>query len=353
MMTETDLPVPTGGHILLRSEYTDYKLYDFECNIDPENNCCNSIDSMCDYYTEEKFNDTVNLDNNFSVIHFNCRSLYANFAKIQEYIRSFKHTFSVIALSETWLDEDRGVDFCMEGYELHHCSRRDKRGGGVALFVTTDFKCRIVECMTTAITDLFECVTVEIDMENKRNAVVTCIYRTPGSKIETFNEHLEKVLCQLNEKKMYILCGDVNIDLLSLHRQVPASDYLEMLYSRGLYPLITKPTRITSTCSTLIDHIFTNILESKTKSGVLINDISDHLPVFLVYNNNYKREKREKRESTFKYRRVRTEEAINTLKNELLNQNWEPLYKEENIDKGYEIFLGIFKLLYDKYCPIK
>jgi len=67
-------------------------------------------------------------------------SLYANFTKIQEYLRSLKYKFSVIALSETWVNEVRGVDFCMEGYEVYHCNRRDKRGGGVALFVTTDLK---------------------------------------------------------------------------------------------------------------------------------------------------------------------------------------------------------------------
>lgn len=172
-MNETDFPGPTGGHTLLRSEYTDYKVYDFECNIDPENYCFNTINSMCDYYTEEKFNDAVTLDSNFSVIHFNCRSLYANFTKIQEYLKSVKHKFSAIALSETWVNEVRGVDFCMEGYELHYCSRRDKSGGGVALFVTTDLKCRIVKYMTTAINDLFECITVDNDMEKKRNVVVT------------------------------------------------------------------------------------------------------------------------------------------------------------------------------------
>jgi len=188
MMTETDFSGPTRGYTLLRAKYIDYKLYDFECNIDPENHCFNTINSMSDYYTEEKFNDTVSLDSTFSGIHFNCRSLYANFTKIQEYLRSLKYTFSVIVLSETWVNEARGVDFCMEGYEVYNCNRRDKRGGGVALFVTTDLKCRIVECMTTAIDDLFECITVEIDLEKKRNVVVTCIYRIPGSKIETFNE---------------------------------------------------------------------------------------------------------------------------------------------------------------------
>ena len=61
----------------------------------------------------------------------------------------------------------------MDGYELHHSSRRNKKGGGVALF---------------DVDDLVECITVEIDMVRKRNVIVTCVYRMPGSKIEAFNK---------------------------------------------------------------------------------------------------------------------------------------------------------------------
>ena len=154
----------------------------------------------------------------------------------------------------------------------------------------------------------------------------------------------------MSKQKVIFICGDFNIDLLNPNNHKPTEDFINTMYSLSLYPKITRPSRITSHCATLIDNIFTDVIDNNTISGLMINDISDHLPVFLVYNNNYKREKRE---SAFKYRRVRTDEAINALKNELLNQNWELLYKEENIDKGYEIFLGIFKLLYDKYCPIK
>ena len=35
---------------------------------------------------------------------------------------------------------------------------------------------------------------------------------------------------------------------------------------------------------TLIDNIFTNDLTHKFSSGLLINDMSDHLPVFLLKN---------------------------------------------------------------------
>ena len=52
--------------------------------------------------------------------------------------------------------------------------------------------------------------------------------------------------------------------------------------SNTLYPLISKPTRITSSSATLIDNIFTNNLEYNMVSGIFYADLSDHLPVFQI-----------------------------------------------------------------------
>ena len=46
-----------------------------------------------------------------------------------------------------------------------------------------------------------------------------------------------------------------------------------MMYSLGIYPLITKPTRITYISATLIDNIFTDEMTCRFVSGVLINDL--------------------------------------------------------------------------------
>ncbi len=35
-------------------------------------------------------------------------------------------------------------------------------------------------------------------------------------------------------------------------------------------------------------------MDNKTVSGLLVNDISDHLPVFTVYNDNYIKNKTDK-----------------------------------------------------------
>ena len=46
------------------------------------------------------------------------------------------------------------------------------------------------------------------------------------------------------------------------------------------FPLITCTTKITEHRASLIDSIFTNGPFSQSVSGLFINDISDHLPIF-------------------------------------------------------------------------
>ena len=50
----------------------------------------------------------------------------------------------------------------------------------------------------------------------------------------------------------------------------------------SLYPLINKPTHIKHGCHTIIDNIFTNVLNKDLGIGVIIDDISDHCN-FLLY----------------------------------------------------------------------
>lgn len=89
---------------------------------------------------------------------------------------TFKSKFKLIALSETWMNEEIGTDFFMEGYELHYINRVNKGEGSVAIYVDSDLKCRQIEQMTTVMDDLMEYITLEIEMEKMRNIVVIYIY---------------------------------------------------------------------------------------------------------------------------------------------------------------------------------
>ena len=67
-------------------------------------------------------------------------------------------------------------------------------------------------------------------------------------------------------------------------------NFLDIMYSYSMFPLITKPTKVTKDTATLIDHIFTNNFESDTKhvQGILCTSISDHYAVFHITGNGSK-----------------------------------------------------------------
>ena len=48
------------------------------------------------------------------------------------------------------------------------------------------------------------------------------------------------------------------------------------LIAVGFFPKITFPTRFTEQSSSLIDNVFSNNIEERETSGILLNQISDH-----------------------------------------------------------------------------
>lgn len=91
-------------------------------------------------------------------------------------------------------------------------------------------------------------------------------------------------------------------------------------------------------------------MDNSIKSGLLLNDISDHLPVFIMCACDHMKLKDN---NVISYRRIRTVESMNKLRSELFKHNWEQLCEETDTDKAYETFLMIFKTLYDEQCPLK
>ena len=79
--------------------------------------------------------------------------------------------------------------------------------------------------------------------------------------------------------------GDNNKDIFnSDDTHETTNDFVNLMSSNSFFPLISKPTRITSSSVTLIDNIFTNIFEFKMVFGILSADLTDHLPIFQITN---------------------------------------------------------------------
>ena len=104
---------------------------------------------------------------------------------------------------------------------------------------------------------------------------------------ETFIEELTPTLDKLNKRKTeVVIAGDYNIDLLKINEKAILSEYFDMLTTNNFIPKITLPTRISSRSATLIDNFLCNIspLSSETLSGILVSDLSDHFPYFILLN---------------------------------------------------------------------
>ena len=125
--------------------------------------------------------------------------------------------------------------------------------------------------------------------QKKKNIIVGIIYRPPDSKLNEFLSDLDLVRGKISTKnKLVFLMGDWNLNLINHHCHKVTSDFLDLLYSRMFFPLITRPTRIMASKNSLIDNIFTNDPLCPSISGLFLNDISDLLPIFslILCNNN-------------------------------------------------------------------
>ena len=78
--------------------------------------------------------------------------------------------------------------------------------------------------------------------------------------------------------------GDLNIDLLKYNIHSKTNNFVDNVFSQGLLPMIHKPTRITFTCASLIDHIYSNNLTQNSLSGIIITDILDHFGTLPIEN---------------------------------------------------------------------
>ena len=133
-------------------------------------------------------------------------------------------------------------------------------------------------------------MTLEIShsMPNSKKYIINIVYRLPKYEVEdysTFNEEFESFILYLNTlKHTSFICGDFNLNLLLVNRNQHVGYFFENILSRGYFHRITLPTRISPPSATLIDNIYSNgIINDKDKSGILVNDISNHKIIFYSY----------------------------------------------------------------------
>ena len=159
------------------------------------------------------------------------------------------------------------------------------------------------------------------------------------------SNYLNKLLDNVSkEQKSMFLLGDFNVNLLN---------YNEHNQTNELFiPLILQPTRLTSHTNTLIDNIFSNVIEPDIRSGNLTATISDHLPQFAIIPNIFGNI------SGNKYNIYERDWSKFDQENFILDYfsvDWEDLLKIDklNADNSTKMCLDAINMLLDTYAPLK
>ena len=231
-------------------------------------------------------------------------------------------------------------------HTMFTCSRTNKSGGGVALYINDSLQRKYLPDFFRCLVNCAEVVSLEISLINGKKALIGCIYRAPKTDLEQLIEFISN-FCQNTRNKTIYLCGDFNIDLLQYDTNNVTNYFIDLLYRFGLHPLITRPTRITSHSNSLIDNIFTTNL-SDIHSGLIINDLSDHLPIFLMFEYNHNKSKN----IIYNTKRVVNDRNLNAMANKLKETNWNEVLASEDVNDMYNTFSAKLKNIYNTTCPV-
>ena len=219
-----------------------------------------------------------------------------------------------------------------------------KKGGGVALYVN-DRISYIVRKNLQHFDCEMESLFIEVDskvFQTPSNIVIGIVYRMPDASIDVFNDRMADILNVINkENKLFYMLGDLN-----------TSSFIDTLYSNNVFPLITKPTRVTQSTATLIDHILTNNFDvmGNHKQGILWTDKSDHYAIAHVACNT----KIQVKDSTASgLKRDISQRNIQKFTHEMEQVDWGIVMNLKEAQGAYSEFHGLLIKLYNKSFPYK
>ena len=200
--------------------------------------------------------------------------------------------------------------------------------------------------------DHSESIFIEITNSNGKNIIVGNIYRAHGTDTDAFVTDLSHCLTKITaENKHCYVSGDFNLDLLKYDNNNLINNFVNMFYNHCMFPSIDRPTRITYNSATLLDNIFTNVIDHKIKSGIFVAGITDHFPIYQItssistsncraYPNYYKS-------------RLINEKTIHDFHNQLCTINWDFVTEINCPNTSYNLFLDKFTEIYNSNFPVK
>lgn len=322
-------------------------------NIDPDEqfySVHSSSSTYCNYYLPDQFACHGFPIELFSILHVNARSLNKNLEHVITLIGILKYNFTAVAISETWANDQCDCNMHIPGYTLFG-KPRSSRGGGASLYIRESISCIARPDLSIDTDGTCESIFIEIINHSKRKTIIGCLYRAPNNDMKLFNERFDGLLHKIDkEHASCVIAGDYNINLLNNNTHSDTATFVDNISSHLVIPVISRPTRYSNNNSTLIDNILVNLLSDKCMSGIILSDISDHLPIFHIYDDYIIDCVR----VSVKPIRTLNDSNINIFNQRLSAENWDSMYTiDDDVDECFNRFHDKFTDLYNTCFPIK
>ncbi len=308
----------------------------------------------CDYYTADSIIDWEGNRDKLIFLQLNICGLVSKQDQLKELLNTLQKRNSrpsILFIQETNMNKFKEKLFRLDGYDCYYKNREIAKGGGVGILIDKKINHRRRPDLDNA---KVESISLEITDKKIGNIIISSCYRPPNSKGVAYYGMIKSLIeTSVNEKKELCIGTDQNLNLLNSHSHKETRDFLELLLENNMLPSITRPTRITKKSSTLIDNIYlSSKLQRDFRSGLIISDISDHLPLITSTLKN----KRCKNESiAFTSRKV-NKESIPKIRDGLKAIDWDLLLDGDtnpNVNVMYDKFVQVLSDTIDHYTTEK
>ena len=180
--------------------------------------------------------------------------------------------------------------------------------------------------------------------------MVVLLYRAPNSDSKLFYKDYKQLINTLSKEpnRQIIIGMDHNYDLLKSCKHSQTKDFVDFNLDHDLWPVITKLTHITKSTATLIDNIFVSSeIYSTNQSGIIVEDLSDHLPCLLNAHNL----KLKKKEIPVITSRKITPKTIKEIQNKLSELDLANLVSHDKLDDCFDNFHQLVTFTIDSIAP--
>ena len=310
----------------------------------------------CDYIQPDNC-DNLNKGNyNLILLQLNIRGLLSHQDELKLLLHKLHNkntSIDLVLLCETFLNKKTEQLIDIPGYTIITNSRTQSKGGGTAILIKKALTYRRWKDLEIFEEKKTESVFIEILAKNNKHIVVGSMYRPPNNTDDTFVESILKIKHKLTldqEKKEIIIGMDHNFDLLKSSDHKRTQYFLDTLLNKELFPTITRPTRITHHSATLIDNIFVSMnLHKRYESAVLLNDMSDHLPILTLLQQT---KIKNNTPLIFESRKL-NDTIVNSIKTALDHINWDEKLSGLDCNENFNTFTTLLDSIMEKHSPLR